>query len=341
MLEPRPAAVTIKHVARACGLAPSTVSKALAGKPMVRQETRALVLAAAERLGYRASVLARSLRLQRTWTVGALVADIANPFFAELVRGMEDALWARGYSLVICSTDYDARKELAFLHMLLDKRMDGLILASTASDGDEVPRLRQRGVPYVLLNRRHRSQPSDYVGIDNEAGVARAVAHLASLGHRRIAFICGPPDSSAAAERLAGYRRELRRQGLPVEEALIAPGDYMAERGRAAVDRFLALAEPPTAIVSANDFMAIGAMERLQERGLRVPDEVSVTGFDDIFVAALPWIGLTTVRPQSRLLGERAAELLLARVERPTEELGDVILPSSLIVRRTTGPCRG
>ena len=336
----RRAPATIKDVARACGVAPSTVSNALAGKPLVRDETRKLVLATAERLGYRASSLARGLRLQRTWTVGALVADIANPFFAELVRGMEDALWEQGYSLVICSTDYDAQKETAFLRMLLDKRMDGLILASTASDSDEVPRLREQGVPYVLLNRRHRTQASDYVGIDNAVGTSRAVAHLAELGHRRIAFICGPADSSAAAERFAGYRDEMQRRFGGVDEAMVAPGDYSTERGRAAADRFLALATRPTAIVSANDFMAIGAMERLQERGLEIPGDVSVTGFDDIFVAGWPWIGLTTLSPQSRALGAQAAELLLSRIERPGAEPETRILPCSLAVRRTTAPAR-
>lgn len=333
----RPA--TIKDVARACGLAPSTVSNALAGKAVVRPETRALVQRTAERLGYRASGLARGLRLQRTWTVGALVADIANPFFADLVRGMEDRLWAEGYSLAICSTDYDADKETALLRLLLDKRLDGLILASTASDSDEVPRLKRLGVPYVLLNRRHVSEPSDYVGMDNAVGTAAAVAHLAALGHRRIAFIQGPPRSSAAGERLAGYRGEMRRRFGELDESLIAPGDYAAEQGRAAVDRFLALPAPPTAIVAANDFMALGAMERLRERGLAVPGDVSVTGFDDIFVAALPWIGLTTVRPHSRDLGARAADLLLGRIGAPTAaEPREVILTSELVVRGTTGP---
>ena len=329
---------TIKDVARACGLAPSTVSNALADKPVVRAETRALVRAAAERLGYRASSLARGLRQGRTWTVGALVADIANPFFADLVRGLEDALWAQGYSLAICSTDYDPAKETAFLHLLLDKRMDGLILASTASDSDEVPKLRRLGVPYVLLNRRHVSEPSDYVGMANAAGTAAAVAHLADLGHRRIAFIRGPARSSAAGERLEGYRREMKRRFGRIDPALIAPGDYAAEQGRAAVERFLALPRPPTAIVAANDFMALGAMERLQERGLSVPGDVSVTGFDDIFVAALPWVGLTTVRPHSRELGARAAALLLSRIAAPPAAPSEVILPCELMVRRTTGP---
>lgn len=332
----RPA--TIKDVARACGLAPSTVSNALSGKPVVRPETRAAVEAAAARLGYRASSLARGLRLQRTWTVGALVADIANPFFADLVRGMEDRLWAEGYSLAICSTDYDPAKEAALLHLLLDKRLDGLILASTAADSDEILRLGRLGVPFVLLNRRHVRQPADYVGMANAAGTAAAVAHLADLGHRRIAFIKGPERSSAAGERLEGYRSEMGRRFGPVDEALIAPGDYAAEQGRAAVDRFLALPAPPSAIVSANDFMALGAMERLRERGLAVPRDLSVVGFDDIFVAALPWIGLTTVRPHSRDLGARAAELLLSRIGRPPGAPREVILPCDLVVRGTTGP---
>ncbi len=329
---------TIKDVAHACGLAPSTVSNALADKASVTAETRARVLAEATRLGYRASSLARGLRLHRTWTVGALVADISNPFFAEIVRGIEDALWAQDYSLVICSTDYDPRKEAAFLHLLLDKRMDGLILASTASDSDEVPRLRQRGVPYVLLNRRHRSQPSDYVGSDNAAGTAAAVAHLAELGHRRIGFICGPTQSSAAGERLDGYRREIRRRFRRIDPALVLPGDYSSERGAAAADCFLAMDRRPTAIVAANDFMALGAMARLQERGLSVPRDISLTGFDDNVIAGLPWVRLTSVRPHSRDLGSRAAALLLSRIGAPPVAPAEVILPADLILRATTAP---
>jgi LacI family transcriptional regulator len=333
--------ITIKQVAEASGVAPSTVSNALTGKGYVSPETRSRVVEAAESLGYRASSLARSLRLQQTWSVGLLLADVSNPFFPAVVRGIEDVLWGQQYNLVLCNTDYNKDKEAAYLRHLLDKQLDGLILASTASDSDDVLQLQAQGVPFVMLNRRHVSARTHYVGMDNEGGVGTAVEHLLTLGHRRIAFIKGRADSSAAEERYQGYRAALRRAGIGFDPALVAYGDYTIESGHAAAVRFMDLARLPTAIVSANDFMALGAMALFKERGLRVPEEVSVIGFDDIFVSALPWIELTTVRPQSWQLGASAAELLLDLIgKRRSGDMREIILPNELILRATTAPAK-
>jgi DNA-binding LacI/PurR family transcriptional regulator len=253
---------------------------------------------------------------------------------------MEDVLWARHYNLMLCNTDYDKEKEAAYLRHLVDKRLDGLILASTAADSPHVMLLRERGMPFVMLNRRHRTLATDYVGIDNRRGTAAAVQHLAELGHSRIAFIRGPQDSSAAEDRLSGYLDEMRRRFALFDEQLIAPGDYSIEAGKGACARFLALDQPPTAIVSANDFMAIGAMATLRERGLAVPRDMSVTGFDDIYVAALPWFELTTLRPHSRELGTRTAEVLLARIDKTANGPADIVLAPTLIQRGTTAPPR-
>ena len=328
---------TIKDVARACGVAPSTVSNALSARGYVRDETRAKVLDAAERLGYRASAVARGLRMQRSWSVGLLVADIANPWFPELVRGVEDVLWSAQINLVLCNTDYQPEKEDAYLRHLIDKQVDGLILASTGSESPAVPRLQAEGVPLVMLNRRHGTVATDYVGMDNRGGVAAAVAHLVELRHRRIGFIAGRTDSSAAQERKEGYLRAMAAHFGAAPQELIAQGDYSIVSGTDAARRLLALAAPPTAIVSANDFMAYGAIDAITEAGLAVPRDVSVTGFDDIFVSALPRIALTTVRPPTRKLGATAAELLLKQVARKGAERESVILPSELVIRRTTG----
>ncbi len=332
---------TIKDVARACGVAPSTVSNALHGKGYVRGRTRTRILEAAQQLGYRASSVARGLRLQRSWSVGMLVADIANPWFPELVRGAEDVLWAQQINLVLCNTDYRPEKEAAYLRDLLDKRVDGLIFASTAASSEAIPRLQEEGVPLVMLNRRHATVATDYVGMDNRVGIAAAIAHLAALGHRRIGFIAGRLGSSAAEERREGYRAAIMALTGAMDETLMVQGDYSIASGEAAARRLMALAEPPTAIVSANDFMAYGAMQAITAAGLAVPGDVSVTGFDDIFMSGLSLIGLTTVRPPTPLLGARAAETLLARIG-GTAPAGpvEVVLPSELAVRRTTGPVR-
>jgi LacI family transcriptional regulator len=333
--------ITIKQVAEASGVAPSTVSNALTGKGYVSPETRSRVVETAANLGYRASSLARSLRLQQTWSVGLLLADVSNPFFPAVVRGIEDVLWGRQYNLVLCNTDYRKDKEAAYLRHLLDKRLDGLILASTAADSDDVPALQAQRVPFVMLNRRHVSARTSYVGMDNEGGVGMAIEHLLALGHRRIAFIKGRADSSAAEERYQGYRKALRGAGIPFEATLVAQGDYTIDSGRAAAARFMELGRLPTAIVSANDFMAFGAMALFKERDIAVPRQVSVIGFDDIFVSALPWIELTTVRPQSWQLGASAAELLLGLIAGTERNRArEIILPNELVLRATTAAAR-
>ncbi len=231
MSNPVRSRITIKQVAAASGVATSTVSNALTGKGYVAPETRSRVMETAASLGYRASSLARSLRLQQTWSVGLLLADVSNPFFPAVVRGVEDVLWGKAYNLVLCNTDYRKDKEAAYLRHLLDKRLDGLILASTASDSDDVLRLQAERVPFVMLNRRHVSAKTHYVGMDNEGGVGMAMEHLLALGHRRIGFIKGRADSSAAEERYQGYLKALRQARIPFDEALVAYGDYTIEFG--------------------------------------------------------------------------------------------------------------
>ena len=330
---------TIKDVARACGVAPSTVSNALSGSGYVRDDTRAQVLDAAKRLGYRASSVARGLRMQRSWSVGLLLADIANPWFPELVRVVEDVLWSAQINLVLCNTDYQAEKEDTYLRHLIDKRVDGLILASTGAESPAVPRLQAEGVPLVMLNRRHGSVATDYVGMDNKGGVAAAVAHLAELGHSRIGFIAGRISSSAASERREGYLFAMAAHFGAAPPELIAQGDYSIVSGFEATRRLLALTPPPTAIVSANDFMAYGAIDAITRAGMSVPRDISVTGFDDILLSGLSLIRLTTVRPPTWKLGATAAELLLKRVGKKALGLREsVILPSELVVRGTTGP---
>ncbi len=329
---------TIKDVARAARVAPSTVSKALCGKGHFSQETQSRVLAAAERLGYRSSSQARGLRLQRSWSVGLLLVDITNPWFPEIVRGVEDALWAAGINLVLCNTDYRPDKEEAYLLQLLDQGVDGLILASAGAASEAVPRLQRQDVPLVMLNRRHRTAATDYVGMDNAGGIAEAVAHLAALGHRRIGFMAGPRGSSAASERLEGFRAGVMKQLGGCDDSMIEQGDYSIASGFAAAQRLLA--RRPTAIVSANDFMAYGAIDAILRAGLAVPRDVSLTGFDNSFVSALPAIALSTVDPQTRMLGAEAARLILRRIADKKAPVQSIVLPARLVIRQSTSAAR-
>lgn len=330
---------TIRDVAQACGVAPSTVSNALANKPHVAEATRRQILEVAQAVGYRASSVARALRLQRTFTVGVLLADIANPVFPRIVRGIEDVLTQGGCMLYLCNTDGREDKQVAYMRSLLDSHVDGLILVSQHTESAEVMALLDQGPPFVLIHRRNRTREFDYVGLDNRSGITLLIEHLVEFGHHRIAFIGGPRPSTAAEEREEAYDSALWRHGLPVEPELKQPGDYSIECGRAAADRLLGLARPPTAVIASNDFSALGMITRAVERGRRVPGDLSVTGFDDSFIADLPFANLTTVRQQKRAIGAAAARLLLERITtRQAKAAREIIFTPELIVRGTTGP---
>jgi LacI family transcriptional regulator len=320
--------VTIRDVAEASGVAPSTVSGAGRQAPCKAGDQGPVLRRPA------ASAIApprrARLRLQQTWSVGLVLADVSNPFFPDIVRGIEDVLWSHEYNLIVCNTDYRKDKEAAYLQHLLDKQLDGLILASTASDSDEVERLQSQGIPFVMLNRRHQSVRTDYVGMDNEGGVRAAVAHLHRLGHRRIAFIKGRAESSAAQERFEAFRTVMREFRLPVEPALVAAGDYSIDSGRAAAAQFLALPELPTAIVSANDFMAIGAMGVLAEQASRC-QVASRHRFRQYLRLGAAEVNLTTVQPHSRRLGASAASCSSGSPVAAAPPPREIILPTDLI----------
>jgi DNA-binding LacI/PurR family transcriptional regulator len=330
---------TIADVARACGLAPSTVSNALADKSVVRKETRDLVLREAKRLGYRPSSLARGLRLRQTWSIGLLVGDIQNPFFPEVIRGIEDTTAAEGYQVILCNTDYLSDREASSIQFLLDKQVDAFIVDTQTSANENIHRLCQTGVPLVLINQRYDAVETDYVGVDNRAAIEMACHHLWRLGHRSIAHIEGRAGSTAAQERARAYRQALMKAGKAVDESLIVPGDFTLESGDRAARKLLTGRQRPTAILAGNDLMAFGAIGAAMDLGLRVPQQVSVVGIDDIFVASMPSVGLTTIAQPKRQLGACAARLALDRIRGEAPDGPQrVILSGELVIRKTTGP---
>ncbi|MFW6027972.1 MAG: LacI family DNA-binding transcriptional regulator [bacterium] len=331
---------TIHDVAQACGVAPSTVSNALSNARYVAEDTREKVLRAAADLGYRASTVARSLRLQRSWSLGLLVANIVNPFYPEIVRGAEDAAAEENCNVILCNTDYRRDKQDRYIDVLVDRQVDGLVLASHP-DESHVRYLTDTGLPLVLVNRGRNCCPTDYVGVENHQGTQAAIDFLVGIGHRRIGFIRGHAESSAAEERFAGYLGALAAHGLPADPGLTVEGAYDVASGEAGAGRLLALAEPPTAILAASDLMALGAMEAIARHGLSVPEHISVVGFDDIFLAAMPGIGLTTMRVPKWDLGATATKLLLDRIAgREQGQAREILYPTELVVRRTAAPPR-
>ncbi len=332
--------VTINDVAKACNVAPSTVSNALAGKGYVKPATRRRIEAAVERLGYRASTIARALRTQRSFSVGVLLADITNPTFPEIVRGIEGALRESGCTLLLCNTDGNEQRQAQYMQALADRNVDGMILVSQHLETPAIEPLLAAAPPMVLVHRRHRRRNFDYVGLDNARGVSAAIEHLIALGHRRVAFIRGPRESTAVEERYAAFASFVQARRIDDDASLVVQGDYTRAGGYAAAMMLLSLPHPPTAIIATNDVAALGVLEAAAQRRMKVPRDVSVVGFDDIFVSGLKSIALTTIRQPMIDIGAAAARLLLKRITDGKRKYRSkqLVFPAELVLRGTTAP---
>lgn len=330
---------TITDVATEAGVHPSTVSRVLSGHAAstIRPETRQRVEVAAERLGYRPSALARSLRLQRTLTLGMLVPDITNPFFSSIIKGAEEAARERGYNLILCNSEDQPEREETYLRVLRERQVDGLLIASSQMADATIAELRGDAFPFVLLNRATRNADDLAVIVDNHAAAVEAVAYLASLGHRRVGHIAGPQNTTTGLERRNGYRAAVLAYGLADDPELEVEADaFSEEAGHRAVQVMLAGPACPTAVFAANDLIAIGVLQRLREIGLRVPQDLSIVGFNDIPLAGLLEPALTTVRVPQLEMGVIGARLLIDHLE--GKPIGDVrvTLPTELVVRASS-----
>lgn len=316
----------------------STVSNALANKSVVRPETRMLVRHVAEQLGYRASSVARGLRTGKTWSVAMVIADITNPFHGEVVRGVESILVDAGYHLFLANTDGSPKKQAHYVEHFIDRQVDGMILQSHSADDSDMQLLTNAQVPTVLLLGRPAAMQGelDFAGIENAQSMRAALNHLWSFGHRRIGFIGGPKRASGALERLAAYQAFMQAMAGGCDEALIDQGEYTIESGRVAAARLLGRSAP-TALMVSEDMMALGAMTAASELGLRVPEDLSIIGWSDLFTSGLPQVNLTTLHVPKRELGHEAARLLMRRLAEPSAAFETRLVRPQLIVRGTTG----
>jgi len=328
--------VTIKDVAKVSGLALSTVSNALSGKQYVKEETRELVNETARKLGYRASAVARALRMQRSFTIGVLIADVANPSSADFVRGVEDVALREKCTMLLCNTDENEERQIQQMQALYDHQVDGMVLISQHCESPRIRTLLDHGTPYVLVQRRTEKWKDDYVGSDNREGIAEAIRHAHALGHRRVGFVTGPLESSSARERLETFRQESSRLRLSQSKSMIFEGRYTFDSGIEAAHYFTTMKTPPTCVLASSDMNALGFMQVALERGLRIPEDISVIGLDDIMLANLKSIDLTTIQLEKRDMGAAAAELLMKRIRQPSRAAKEIILPTRLIVRGTT-----
>ena len=308
---------TIKQVAQVAGVSFTTVSHVLNNTRPVSDEARRAVLAAAEQLHYVPSALARSLRSRSTGTIGLIIPNNTNPYFSEVARGIEDRCYAAGYSVILCNSDDDPVKQREYLNVLLTKRCDGLILSALADRDGEL--LHKMKVPAVLLDRAPCDLSLDAVAVDNRAGGLLAAQHLLGLGRRRIACIAGPQEVSISNERIDGVRAAMADAGLAFDEALCRHSDFSSAGGYAAALALLALpaGQRPDALFCCNDLMAFGALRAAAERGIAVPGQLAVVGFDDIDLASFVHPPLTSVAQNTRELGHITAACLLARIANP------------------------
>ncbi|MFI8532344.1 LacI family DNA-binding transcriptional regulator [Streptomyces aquilus] len=329
---------TMADVARSAGVSVATVSHVLNGTRPVLPHTRQAVLDAMDELGYTPNTLARSLVTSRTRSIGLAVSAISNPYFTEILQGVEAETLRHGYSLLIADPHDDPAHERKVVQLLHERRVDGMIVAPSAEPGDLLAYLDRHRVPTVLLDRVVEGPPHfDQVCAENAGPTSRLVTHLAGLGHRRIGLVAGLPGLSTSGERLAGYRSGLTAAGLPYDEQLVAYGDSASAGAERATAALLSLADPPTALVTANNAMTIGALRTLRDRGLSVPGDLALCCFDDFAWADLFSPRLTAIAQPSKELGAEAVRVLLARLAAPDRPAGTVRLPCTFVHRSSCG----
>ncbi|HEY7736393.1 MAG TPA: LacI family DNA-binding transcriptional regulator [Candidatus Limnocylindrales bacterium] len=339
----RAATPTIRDVAARAGVSTATVSRVLAGIGTARPETREKVRAAARDLEYRPSAIARSLKLRSTRTLGLIVTDIENPYFPELVRAIENAARANGYAVLLGNASDDPEREAGYLDLLVERRVDGVIIAASGLGAHHRRWLANPPLPVVLVNTVAEGVPLPGVASDNRAGGRLAVEHLVSLGHRRIGHLTAAPRHVAAPERLAGARDGLVASGLSADVLPIAAGESEVAGGERAMRDLLTGSPDLTAVFAYNDLMAIGAIRAIRSAGGRVPEDVSVVGFDDVDLAAYVDPPLTTIAQSTAEMGRWAFERLARLLATPDGDGGDEVvrLPVRLVVRSSTGPAPG
>ena len=323
---------TIRNVAERAGVSKSLVSLVMRGSPHVSERRRQAVLKAARELGYRPNAVARSLVEGRTRLIGALVADLHNPFFAEFLDGLQESLHGEGLRMLVGSGRWDPLFEAEAVEAFLEMRVDGLVLLSVVPDSLKEA---AASVPVVVVGERD-VEGVDIVVDDDELGARLAVEHLVHLGHRRIAHIEGA-KSTTARYRRAGYEAAMHQYGL-AEHIVVQPGDFTEEGGHRAALALLGREPRPTAIFAPNDLVATGVLSAADECGLSVPGDVSIVGYDNTHLAAIRHISLTSVDQPRRDMGRVAAELLCARIEDPGRKARQTLVVPHLVVRSTTGP---
>jgi LacI family transcriptional regulator len=328
------AAVRLRDIAEQAGVSVNTVSRALTDKPDINPATRARVRALAERLGYTPNMLARSLLRGSTRTIGLVVTDCTDPFYAGLIRAVENTLSRESFGLLLATSNENVDKERQALAMLRERRVDGLLFTPVDVGAEHVRHLLAAELPIVLLGRRPGGYEGPFVGTDNVAGARLLVRHLLELGHTRIAHFSRSDKASSAQERLSGYRMALADAGIPIPRSLVHRLAPTVEGGKEGAAWLAALRPLPTALFTYNDSQAVGAMLGLSDAGLIVPSDCSVAGFDNIELSELVRPALTTVAQPIQDIGRLGAQMLIDRLQRDVPG-GPMLLPPRLMRRQS------
>jgi LacI family transcriptional regulator len=331
-----PSKVTIVEVAEKAGVSLGTVSRVMNNDSHVSPETRERVSTVMREMGYVANRQARGLKGSRTNVIGVLAPDLGTGYIGEILHGIDTELGHHQLDLMLFTTHRTAVKEANYVANMVQGMVDGLLLVLPRNPADFTGTLTTRNFPFVLIDHQGTGNPCPAVGATNWQGAYHATEYLIKLGHTRIGFITGSMDLGAAIDRLDGYRSALRVHHISEDSQLIYQGSFFQPDGYAGGSALLALSDPPTAIFASNDVMAMGAMDAIRSRGLRVPQDVSILGFDDIPQAAMVRPALTTVRQPLEQMGRLATQMLIDQLKNPEKQIGRIELPTQLIVRDST-----
>lgn len=327
--------ITLKIVAERAEVSVNTASRAINNKPDINDETKKRVLKVAQELGYVRNATAVALRTKKTGTIGVVIADNRNPFYAEVLNGIEEAAREKNYHIILVNTQRDYQKEEEAINLLLAKRVDGLLIAPVQDRDDDIRNLIMANFPFVIVGRDFENIEMDAVYNDEIKGGFLVTEYLFTKGHKRIAFINGFLHKSPAQGRLEGYKKALKKYGIPLDDALVSVGDIDVENGYERTKQMMKENLDFTAIFAYNDMMAFGAMQAIKEKGLRIPEDIGLVGYDDISFSSLMKPSLTTIRLKKQDLGIESVELLLSRINGSREKMKKIMLDVELQIRET------
>ena len=329
---------TIKDIAKIAGVSYATVSRALNDKYGVNPATREEIVRIAEELNYSPNAIARGLVKKQTHTVGLIIPDITNPFFPEVARGAEDLLEKEGYSVFLCNSNWEKKRENKYINLLIEKRVDGLLIAPSASIITESDRKQFERLPVVLMSGVQSGSGTDSIVLNNIKGGYIAGQYLLGKGRRKFCFIGGAEDSFSVKERYTGFLKSVEGyNGCVLSPDMVKFGDYREKSGYRIMKDLITERKIPDAVFASNDLLALGAMQAISEEGLRIPEDISVIGFDNIATASFRGVELTTVENPKYRMGELAVKMLLARIDNPDKKERNerLVLDPELIIRKT------